>query len=233
MTSLGSSQPLVSRQQVVLVLAPICESYAMAKEKKPDSGRVLSPGCRPQPHGHLRDGIHISPGCRFQKSTCPTKNRRRSYRVSYCRRFFSLTVHTNCTSTSHASDEISCAEQTDFLGEGLQAANARSSRFERLLPTRDAASANKPARERAPHGAREEKRRIRRRRFTIPAAVLTSGAYLCSLSASGSHTHSRKLRERIGQALSQRNRTHRVRHLADPDNRQLSTAWSWHLDPLF
>ena len=107
---------------------------------------------------------------------------------------------------------------------------------ERSPPTQRAASANKPAQEsgapvpagtgtseqillaasrkpaRQPIGG--EKRRTRCRRCAIPAAVLTPGTYLCSLSASASLTHPRKF-----PSLSQRNRRPRVRHLADLDIR--------------
>ena len=60
MAPLGSSMPFVSSQQVALVFVLICESDAMEKEKKLDSGRIFSPGCRPQAHGHLRVADHLS-----------------------------------------------------------------------------------------------------------------------------------------------------------------------------
>ena len=59
------------------------------------------------------------------------------------------------------------------------------------------ATSRKPARQ----STGGEKRRIRCRRCVIPAAILTPGAYLCSLSALVSLTHSRKFPEQIGLAL--------------------------------
>ena len=75
-----------------------------------------------------------------------------------------------------------------------------------------------------------EKRRIRCKRCAIPVAVLTPRAYLCSLSTSASLTHPRKHSVPSRLALSQRNRRHRVRHLADPDNGQILIAWCWQTD---
>ena len=61
---LGSCKPFVSEQQVVLVLALICESDAMESEKKLGSGRILSPRSRQQLHGQLGEGarLHLGAG---------------------------------------------------------------------------------------------------------------------------------------------------------------------------
>ena len=214
MASLGSSQPLVSRQQVVLVLAPICESYAMAKEKKPDSGRVLSPGCRPQPHGHLRDGNHIS-------RDAASKRRHARRRIDAVLTAFP------------AAGDLFRSQSIRTSRRGIASCECA------ILPIREIVSHSRcsvcqqtSSGERPTEPERRNDASDADASPFLPRFLLQELIFAHCPSASGSHTHSRKLRERIGLALSQRNRTHRVRHLADPDDRQLSAAWSWQLDPL-
>ena len=65
----------------------------------------------------------------------------------------------------------------------------------------------------------------------IPAAVPTSGTHLCSWSVPASPSHSWELPHQNRLAFSQVNRTHRVRHLADPDHSQILIATWWSLNP--
>ena len=57
-----------------------------------------------------------------------------------------------------------------------------------------------------------------------------SGRNSSLLTVRVSLAHSRKFLHQIRLALSQRNRSHRVRHPADPDHSQLLIAW-WKIDP--
>ena len=84
----------------------------MEEEKKLDSGRVASPECRPQLHGHLRTGDRLSLGTDSKQRL--TKMPHRSYRVFCCRRLSSRNVRaTIFISTSRASEEILC--RADWL----------------------------------------------------------------------------------------------------------------------
>ena len=89
---------------------------------------------------------------------------------------------------------------------------ARSYQFGRSLPTLDAAPANKPAQGRP----------------TAPEPVNK----FCWQPRRKSPRSSARERgfEETSRTKPQRNRRHRVRHLADPDHGQLLIAWCWQMD---
>ena len=131
--------------------------------------------------------------------------------------------HGSCDTRRVCSVDSSSETTVAALGPGWEERNV-TARWHRSPLTQGAASANTLAQESAPRRAGPclhrsqrihfvgkpaesqqdsfsidvEKRRIRCRRCAIPAAVLTPGTHLCSLSASASLTHSRKLSAQSG-----------------------------------
>ena len=178
----------------------------MEKEKKLDSRCIciVSLGCRPQLHGHVRAGH------RFPVGASPKQRRARRRGRTVLTAILAARNYLRTQSARRSLPQPAAPSEKSSV-QGRLAWSARYCRF-RIRDPADSRNRHGASEQillaasgkSAPQSAREKERRIRRRRCIIPAAAPTSGAHLCSLYVPASPTHPWEFPHQIRLVLSQR-----------------------------